>query len=90
MGLKLSGLSAWLAWLAIHIFFLIGFRNRVVVMLTWAYSYLTFRRAARLITDASPGLLALALSLPGRRKFDKGRAPLKTGTAVDRGLKEKL
>lgn len=56
MGLKLSGLSAWLAWLAIHIFFLIGFRNRVVVMLTWAYSYLTFRRAARLITDVSPGI----------------------------------
>ena len=65
MGLNLSGLGAWLAWMAIHIFFLIGFRNRVVVMLTWAYSYLTFRRAARLITDASPGLLASALSVPG-------------------------
>jgi NADH dehydrogenase len=53
-GFKLSGLIAWLAWLAIHIFWLIGFRNRFIVMLNWAYSYLTFRRAARLITGASP------------------------------------
>lgn len=54
-GLNLSGLIAWLAWLAIHIYFLIGFRNRFIVMLNWAYSYLTFRRGARLITGASPG-----------------------------------
>ena len=56
MGLKLSGPIAWLAWLAIHIFFLIGFRNRFIVMFNWAYSYLTFRRGARLITGASPGI----------------------------------
>ena len=48
--LRLSGFIAWAAWLAIHIFFLIGFRNRVLVMFQWAYSYLTFRRGARLIT----------------------------------------
>ena len=53
-GLKLSGFVAWIAWLAIHIFFLIGFRNRVIVILQWAYSYLTFRRGARLITGAPP------------------------------------
>ena len=53
-GLKLSGFVAWIAWLAIHIFFLIGFRNRVIVTLQWAYSYLTFRRGARLITGAPP------------------------------------
>jgi len=81
MGLKLSGLSAWLAWLAIHIFFLIGFRNRVVVMLTWAYSYLTFRRAARLITDASPGILALALSLPGRREVRQRKSASQNGNS---------
>jgi NADH dehydrogenase len=52
--LKLSGLPAWLAWLGIHIFFLIGFRNRFVVMFNWAYSYLTFRRGARLITGVPP------------------------------------
>ncbi len=49
-GLSLTGFIAWVAWMAIHIFFLIGFRHRVLVMLQWAYSYLTFRRGARLIT----------------------------------------
>jgi NADH:ubiquinone reductase (H+-translocating) len=49
---RMSGLAAWLAWLAIHIFFLIGFRNRVLVLFHWAYSYLTYRRGARLITEA--------------------------------------
>jgi NADH dehydrogenase len=53
-GLKLSGFLAWVAWLAIHIFFLIGFRNRVLVLFQWAYSYITFRRGARLITGAPP------------------------------------
>ena len=56
MGLKLSGLIAWLAWMAIHIFFLIGFRNRFIVMFNWLYSFLTFRRPVRLITGASPGI----------------------------------
>jgi len=48
-GLRLSGLLAWLAWLAIHIFFLIGFRNRVVVMFEWALAYLTYARSARIV-----------------------------------------
>lgn len=49
-GWKMSGRLAWLAWLGIHITFLIGFRNRIIVLLGWAYSYLTHRRGARLIT----------------------------------------
>lgn len=49
-GLHLSGYIAWLAWLFVHIFYLIGFRNRVMVMLQWAWSYITFKRGARLIT----------------------------------------
>lgn len=48
--LRLSGLPAWLAWLFIHILFLIGFRNRLIVMIQWAWAYLTFQRGARLIT----------------------------------------
>jgi NADH dehydrogenase len=48
-----SGLPAWLAWLVIHIYFIIGFRNRVAVMLQWAWSYATFRRGSRLITDTA-------------------------------------
>jgi NADH dehydrogenase len=48
--LKLSGLPAWLAWLFVHIVFLIGFRNRILVMIQWAWAYFTFQRGARLIT----------------------------------------
>ncbi len=48
---QLTGYPAWLSWLFIHIFFLIGFRNRLVVMIQWAWSYVTYQRAARLITD---------------------------------------
>ena len=47
---KLSGFAAWFAWLAIHIFFLIGFRNRFLVITQWAWAYLTYQRGARLIT----------------------------------------
>jgi len=54
---ELSGYFAWLAWLFIHILFLIGFRNRIVVMINWAWAYLTYERGARLITgsDKLPG-----------------------------------
>jgi NADH:quinone reductase (non-electrogenic) len=51
-GLKLWGLPAWLAWLGIHIFFLIGFRNRFSVLFGWAWSYFTYDRGARLITGS--------------------------------------
>ncbi|MEW6731277.1 MAG: NAD(P)/FAD-dependent oxidoreductase [Acidobacteriota bacterium] len=46
----LSGFIAWFIWLAIHIFFLIGFRNRFIVIFNWLWSYLTYQRGARLIT----------------------------------------
>jgi NADH dehydrogenase len=48
--LKASGFFAWLLWIFVHIFFLIGFRNRVIVLFEWAWSYLTFQRGARVIT----------------------------------------
>ncbi len=48
--IKISGLLAWLAWLFVHVFFLIGFRNRFVVIFEWAWAYFTFQRSARLIT----------------------------------------
>jgi NADH:ubiquinone reductase (H+-translocating) len=47
----LTGLLAWLLWGVAHIFFLIGFRNRIVVMVDWLWSYIWFRGGARLITD---------------------------------------
>jgi NADH dehydrogenase len=46
----IHGYIAWLMWWAVHIFFLVGFRNRVLVMLNWMWSWLTFQRGARLIT----------------------------------------
>jgi NADH dehydrogenase len=49
-GLRLSGWIAWMAWLFIHVFFLIGFRNRILVIIQWAWAYLTFQRGTRLIT----------------------------------------
>jgi NADH:ubiquinone reductase (H+-translocating) len=48
--LRISGFFAWVAWLFIHILFLIGFRNRFAVLFDWAWAYVTFQRSARLIT----------------------------------------
>jgi NADH:ubiquinone reductase (H+-translocating) len=47
--LRFTGFPAWLFWLFIHVFFLIGFRNRLVVMIDWAWSYWTFERHARIV-----------------------------------------
>jgi NADH dehydrogenase len=49
-GMKISGYFGWLFWLFLHIFWLIGFRNRIAVMTEWAWAYLTFQRRVRLIT----------------------------------------
>lgn len=56
----LTGRPAWLAWLLIHIYFLIGFDNRAVVLFQWLWSYFTYQRGARLITGRLP-----ALAVPG-------------------------
>ena len=55
--LHFAGFFAWLVWTFVHIFFLIGFRNRVLVMIQWAWSYLTFGRGARLIMLDDPPVL---------------------------------
>jgi NADH dehydrogenase len=52
--LHFGGLLAWLIWIFVHVFFLIGFRNRVLVLLQWAWSYVTYGRGARLITEEVP------------------------------------
>jgi NADH:ubiquinone reductase (H+-translocating) len=51
--IHVSGYIAWLTWLFVHIFFLIGFRNRLLVFIQWAWSYFTYERGARLITGSS-------------------------------------
>jgi len=55
--IHISGFVAWLAWLFVHILFLIGFQNRILVFIQWAWSYFTYERSARLITGST--------SLPG-------------------------
>jgi NADH dehydrogenase len=49
-GLHISGFLAWVLWSVAHVYFLIGFRNRFIVALNWAWSYITFQRGSRLIT----------------------------------------
>jgi NADH dehydrogenase len=61
------GLIAWLLWWAVHIAFLVGFRNRVLVMLQWAWSWLTFTRGARLITGQVGALPAVRSITPDGR-----------------------
>jgi len=52
--IHLTGLVAWIAWLSIHLVLLIGFRNRVLVLVNWAWAYFAYQRGARLITDVEP------------------------------------
>ena len=66
--LRLKGLIGWLAWLFVHIMNLIGFRNRIVVLVQWAWAYFTYQRAIRLITDPSPEHGAAT-------RTDQGRLP---------------
>ena len=52
--IRVSGFPAWLLWGIVHIFFLIGFRNRVSILIEWIWAYFTFQRGARLITGPEP------------------------------------
>ncbi len=52
-NIRLTGFFAWLMWLAVHIYFLVGFRNRLVAIFQWAWTYFTYARGARLITFAN-------------------------------------
>jgi NADH:quinone reductase (non-electrogenic) len=52
-ALKVSGLPAWLLWSLVHVYFLIGFRNRLAVAASWCWNYITFQRGTRLITGIS-------------------------------------
>jgi NADH dehydrogenase len=53
--IKFSGLLAWLAWLFIHLYFLVGFDNRMIVLIQWFWAYVNYRQGARLITDTYVG-----------------------------------
>ena len=73
--IHISGFVAWLSWLFIHIFFLIGFRNRIIVLVQWAWSYFTYERGARLITGDK--------HLPGWDELRGEEAEAEKGTAAD-------
>jgi NADH dehydrogenase len=53
-GLKLSGLIAWITWLVVHLWYLVGFQNRLLVFIRWTFSFATHGRGARLITESRP------------------------------------
>ncbi|MFZ0137193.1 MAG: NAD(P)/FAD-dependent oxidoreductase [Candidatus Sulfotelmatobacter sp.] len=71
--IHISGFIAWLAWLFVHIFFLIGFQNRVLVFIQWAWSYFTYERSARLITGSTtlPGWSDANSSIPNSRETEE-------------------
>jgi NADH:ubiquinone reductase (H+-translocating) len=68
-GLHLSGLVAWLMWLFVHILFLIGFRNRFIVIIEWAWMYISSDRGARLITGDVEPLLERGEKLENRERM---------------------
>lgn len=78
---SLSGYFAWLAWLFVHIFFLIGFRNRIIVMINWAWAYITYERGARLITGRD--------DLPGWQQVTLHPGPEVSGTVEPKGTAAK-
>ncbi|HYN42385.1 MAG TPA: NAD(P)/FAD-dependent oxidoreductase [Thermoanaerobaculia bacterium] len=74
-GLKFGGYLAWLAWLFIHLLYIVQFGNRVLVLVQWAWSYLTWARSARLITAPAaetPSPVGAGTSPPGRRTSSSG------------------
>ena len=69
-GLRLSGFLAWLTWLLVHLFYLVGFQNRIVVFIRWSFSFATHGRGARLITE--PALASRDQSASDPRRGDEG------------------
>ena len=70
---RFSGLIAWLTWCVAHIYFLIGFRNRLAVTLNWGWNYLTFQRGTRLITGPTGSHVGVAAAL-GEPSSDRALA----------------
>lgn len=67
-GLELTGFPGWLAWLFVHIWYLVGFRNRVMAMANWAWDYVRFDRPIRIIVQAAPDPTVATLSTPDRER----------------------
>ena len=86
---KLTGFVAWVAWLFIHVWYLVGFKNRFGVFLTWVYSYLFSTRGARLITERDwrldPRAAAARVPHAGRATADGAAAPTADARPPDGG-----
>jgi NADH dehydrogenase len=65
-GLRLRGPLGWMAWLVLHLVMLLGLRNKANVLVNWAWSYLTYDRASRIIPDRAPELVGMEGADPGR------------------------
>ncbi len=79
-AIRLSGFPAWATWLVVHLFYLIGFQNRLIVLIRWFISFTTHGRGARLITSTPAGLQA-----PRRLPRAPVAAPESTAAAPGRG-----
>src|SRR5690606_28772313 len=66
-----KGLPAWLLWLGVHVVKLVGFRNRVLVLVNWAWNYLSFRRAVRLILPSAGEAEELDLERPEQPELER-------------------
>jgi NADH dehydrogenase len=75
---RLTGTLAWLVWLFVHVLYLVGFRNRLSVLVQWAFAYLTHQRGVRLITHASGPGRPLPPMVPPRHLADERTAPAST------------
>jgi NADH dehydrogenase len=76
--IKMHGFIAWLAWLFVHLVFLVGFRNKLAVFMQWLYSYFTYKRGARIITGWPPSEIEAS---PRRATLEKTEVATKVGAA---------
>ena len=74
-GIRLRGFPAWATWLVVHLFYLIGFQNRLIVLIRWFISFITRRRGTRLITNTPTTELALGPETRGMSTTEPGRPP---------------
>ena len=82
-GMKFKGFVAWMMWLFLHVFFLIGFRNRMIVMLEWFWAYLTRERSARLITGDADELRDAVMFLKGDEAQSDPLSKTQTAAKID-------
>ena len=64
-GRRLSGPIGWLAWLGLHLVYLMGFRNRANVFVNWAWNYLTYDRGSRLLAESDANVIGAAPTVDG-------------------------